>query len=101
MWSHSIRKRKRQEVPKTFARGRGVYLASEMQSVEKDKLHSGREDGVSAGVREASGELHVLTDNVAVKVRTFNRRRRNKDGVRRSPMQLEVYPWSPYHERIK
>ena len=44
------------------------------QSVGKDKLDTRWENGVFAGVREESGELHVLIEKGAIKVRSFSRR---------------------------
>ena len=44
------------------------------QSVGKDKLDTRWEQGVFAGVREESGELYVLTDKGAIKVREYKRK---------------------------
>ena len=44
------------------------------QSVGKDKLDTRWENGVLAGVREEPGELYVLTEKGALKVREYKRR---------------------------
>ena len=44
------------------------------QSVGKDKLDTRWEQGVFAGIREESGELYVLTDEGAIKVRNYKRK---------------------------
>jgi len=65
------------------------------QSVSKDKLDTRWESGVFAGLRPESGELYVLTDKGALKVRSYNRRPEEERWNQEEFGSVVGTPWEP------